>query len=275
MKTTNPIFGSLIIVWLIHNWKLMYKIFNFSSTETIEQRMAFIASYLDPPNFLPNLGWCILIAFVVLMVSYFLLYLSRLIINFFENIVAPFVYKITDKSSVVLKTNYELLKTEKDQLNDRLESERKSRVSLQNELENLESKYSKLQIDFDTYKANGIKANLDATTPAPSKSEDTEHPLNQETNELHQVIAELQKKVVSYEATKPNIQLAEDQKKILTAIAQHGKMNMLQIAPGVNKVKAEYNLDELRRRNLITGNAHEIILTENGRKYLIENNLIN
>ncbi len=28
-KTTNPFFGTLIAIWLVHNWQFIYTIFNF------------------------------------------------------------------------------------------------------------------------------------------------------------------------------------------------------------------------------------------------------
>lgn len=28
-KTTNPFFGTLILVWLVRNWELIYTLFNF------------------------------------------------------------------------------------------------------------------------------------------------------------------------------------------------------------------------------------------------------
>lgn len=165
-KMTNPFFGSLIIVWFIHNWRFTYTIFNFSNTEPLEKKISFIATYLDPLNFLPNLGWCILISFAVLLISYSLISLSKLITNFFEKTVTPFIYKITDTSSIATKDEYEILKLENDRLVDKLDSERINRAKLQKELSDTEARLSSLQIEYNIYKTDNQSHTTETTNSA-------------------------------------------------------------------------------------------------------------
>ena len=77
-KTTNPFFGTLIIVWVFHNWRLMYSLFNFESSSDLKTRLIFLSDYLDAENFLPDLLLCILMTIIVLISTYILLNLSRL-----------------------------------------------------------------------------------------------------------------------------------------------------------------------------------------------------
>lgn len=35
-KTTNPFFGTLILVWIFHNWRLIYSIFNFDTSSNLD-----------------------------------------------------------------------------------------------------------------------------------------------------------------------------------------------------------------------------------------------
>ncbi|WP_372751582.1 hypothetical protein [Labilibaculum sp.] len=139
-KTTNPFLGTVIIVWLFHNWKLVFGVFNFDKSWTLEKKWEFIDGYLKPIKFTTNLIECLIVSVLVLIVTYFLLNFSRLIINFYEKKVTPFVYKMTDANSVVLKSTYQQLEKERDLLEKRLEEERGRRVEMQNENEKLEQR---------------------------------------------------------------------------------------------------------------------------------------
>lgn len=141
-KTTNPFFGTLIIVWIIHNWRLVYTFFNFPAGTSLNARIQFLGTYLDPFIFLEDLGICVLTAFAVLLVTYFLLNLSRLIVNYSEKVVTPFVYKITDRGSVVLKSDYQKMVEERNRFEKKYELEHESRLKLITEMEKLELKLS-------------------------------------------------------------------------------------------------------------------------------------
>lgn len=143
-KTTNPFFGTLILVWIVHNWKLVYTFFNFEKSAGLASRIAFLGTYLEPKPFAVDLGICLVETFCVLICSYVLLNLSRLIINFFEKIVTPWVYKVTDKSSIVLKSDYLALIENRNDLSRKLDAEIEGRRILQSKLEELENKFSKV-----------------------------------------------------------------------------------------------------------------------------------
>lgn len=144
-KTTNPFFGTLIIVWIIHNWKLVYTVFHFEQDTSLDMRIAFLTTYFKQPAFIYDLLWCILISIGVLIITYALLNLTRLILNFSDKVVAPFVYKITDKSSIVLKSDYQQLEELRQHFEDKYESERKARLLLRDELEKSEIKLTKTE----------------------------------------------------------------------------------------------------------------------------------
>lgn len=139
-KTTNPFFGTLVIVWVIHNWELIFTFFNFEKNETLSGKISFLKGHLAPEPFLINIGQCILISFAVLILTYAFLNLSRFIVNLFEKKITPWIYKITDSSSIVLKSNFQVLEKERDILSQKLEIERESKLKLQNEVSTLEEK---------------------------------------------------------------------------------------------------------------------------------------
>ncbi|WP_233900523.1 hypothetical protein [Tenacibaculum piscium] len=139
-KSTNPFFGTLIIVWIIHNWEFIFNIFNFEKEKNLAQRIEYLKLFLEPIPFIKNLGFCILITIIVLIITLILLNLSRLIKNISEKKVTPWVYKISDKNSVVLKSDYDILKNERDFLSEKIEEERDSKLKLRNEINKLEEK---------------------------------------------------------------------------------------------------------------------------------------
>ncbi|MCG8732907.1 hypothetical protein [Tenacibaculum finnmarkense] len=146
-KTTNPFFGSLIIVWSLHNWEFIYTFFNFESCETLATKIEYIRKHLSPNLFTKNLLWCILITFCVLIISYIFLNFSRLIINFFDKKITPWVYKVTDKNSIVLKSDYKILEAERDLLIIKVKEEREAKLKAQNEINTLEEKLKKSMLD--------------------------------------------------------------------------------------------------------------------------------
>ena len=139
-KSTNPFFGTLIIVWIIHNWEFIYNVFNFEKEKTFDQKIDYLKLFLEPIPFIKNLGVCILITFIVLAITFILLNLSRLIKNISEKKLTPWIYKISDKNSIVLKSDYDILKNERDFLSQKLEEERDSKLKLRTEINKLEER---------------------------------------------------------------------------------------------------------------------------------------
>lgn len=137
-KTRNPFLGTYLIVWLIRNWKLVFTVFNFDENFTLEKKIAWIENYYENGDFLWNLMINILWAFAVLIITYILLNFSRLIINGSEKIVTPYIYKITDSNSIVLKETYDRVVNDKYQVEEKLEKERENKLKLQNEISRLE-----------------------------------------------------------------------------------------------------------------------------------------
>jgi hypothetical protein len=160
-KTSNPFLGTLIIVWLLHNYKHLYELFFSGSYLLFKEKLNSLELLFNPNYFLVNLLECIIISFIVLIITYFLLSLSRLISNIHEKVITPWVYKITDKSSIVLKMDFERLNLDKERVQKRFEQERETRIRLENEIEELENKIKKsLKSDSD-----------EQTEPKPEKNE--------------------------------------------------------------------------------------------------------
>ncbi len=142
-KTANPFLGTFTIIWIIRNWKFVYSLFYFDKAYTLDLRLDKIASYFKHYSYF-DLAVTIGISFLVLIITYTLLNLSRLIINFYEKMITPKVYEITDKSSVVLKSQFELIENSLERLEQKLQEEREARLKVQGENEILEKRLSEL-----------------------------------------------------------------------------------------------------------------------------------
>lgn len=139
-KSRNPFLGTYLLVWLIRNWELVYTLFNFDSEYNLNKKKEFIFSYYKKNDFISNLFTNILWAFGLLILTYALINLSRFIINLFEKKLTPWIYKVTDSNSIVLKETYDKLKSENNILELNLEKERESKGRLQIEISKLEKK---------------------------------------------------------------------------------------------------------------------------------------
>ena len=102
-KTRNPFLGTYLIVWIIRNWELIYTLFNFDENFKLQDKIDFIKTYYSEQSFIGNLLTSVLWAFGLLILTYLLLSISRLITNFSEKQITPWIYKITDSKSIVLK----------------------------------------------------------------------------------------------------------------------------------------------------------------------------
>lgn len=142
-KTTNPFLGTFIIIWIIRNWEFFYSLFYFDSDFTRLDRLNIIQEYFKEYDLLEIL-LTILFSFIILISTYILLNLSRLIINFFDKMITPKVYEITDKSSIVLKSDYKILEQQIKSLESKIQDEREQRFKTQNENDILEKRIKEL-----------------------------------------------------------------------------------------------------------------------------------
>jgi hypothetical protein len=139
-KSANPLFGAIIIVWLVKNWNLFFSLYYFEPKASLVEKRAFVIEHFTARPFLGTLLWCIGEAFIVLALSYLLLNAARLIINLFEKRLTPHIYKLTDEKSIVLKSKYDALENERKRLEKKIEEERDGRLKLQEDIERLEKR---------------------------------------------------------------------------------------------------------------------------------------
>lgn len=140
-KTTNPFLGTLITVWSISNWELIYTVFNFEEQSTLDQRISRIKLYLDSKHLFADLFLCIVEVFVILIVTYLLLNASRYILNMYENRVTPWIYSKSKPNSIVTLDIHNLVKEERDEWANRYDKERTEKLRIQADFEILNKKH--------------------------------------------------------------------------------------------------------------------------------------
>ncbi|MGG5578043.1 hypothetical protein ACPDHL_11980 [Myroides sp. C15-4] len=137
-KTKNPFLGTYVGVWIIRNWEFIYMLFNFDKDCSMDEKIVAIEIYFKRSPLIENLFWNILISFGVLILTYLLLNLSRLIVNVFEKKLTPWVYKITDKNSIVTKDEYNKLQVRYTKLESDIANEREKRYKEEQRADKLE-----------------------------------------------------------------------------------------------------------------------------------------
>lgn len=123
-KLTNPYFGTLIIVLIIHHWELIFGVFNFDEGFTLDKKLEFVQKYILNNITWKSFLWDALQALVYMFVGYLIVVLTRSIVLFIEFGLMPFITgKIVNKN-VVRRTEYDEVVKEREQYFDQYEEQR-------------------------------------------------------------------------------------------------------------------------------------------------------
>ena len=158
-NTRNPFLGTLILVWLIRNWKIVFAL--FSDDRPFERRLEFIGNQLRASTFwevVLQFGINVGLAIISVIIIYSLIYLTRYITNRFENQLLPEIYKRSAPKNIVLKSELEKIESEKERLEQKLKIEKDRRIEAESEIDKLEKE-----------KGDNFIQNL--TTPSTSSDE--------------------------------------------------------------------------------------------------------
>jgi hypothetical protein len=147
-KTTNPFLGTLVTVWFISNWELLYSVITFDSFVRQETKINVIKNYIISHHMMRNLIFCIIETVLVLVVTYFLLNVSRYILNIYENRVTPWIYSKSKPKSIIELHKYEQLIIERDEWVERYDKERTEKARIQNDFETLSKGYHERELTY-------------------------------------------------------------------------------------------------------------------------------
>lgn len=132
-KIKNPLIGTIISVWLIHNWRIVYALFNFDKDCTMQERINFIEDYFFKKNFWLELFTVAGISFLVLLFTFLLLAISRFLTDGYYKIVEPFIMNMLDKNTIFTNADKNKLEITINELNSKIDLLRNANSKLENQ----------------------------------------------------------------------------------------------------------------------------------------------
>jgi len=202
-KATNPFLGTYLGVWLLRNWDLVYAVFNFDKGDNLQTRLAYIDHYYSHYPFLKNLVCNIAIAFGVLLATYLVLGVSRIIVKAYNEVFTPFLSKLFDKTSIVTRERHQLEVDANTELEDKIDEIREDKSKLQAENIKYEKENEDLKIKIRSQE-NAIEENIGLKNYKEQleleleKKESSDKAVKLEWNKSLGKISALEKTITSY-----------------------------------------------------------------------------
>lgn len=123
-KLTNPFFGTLILVLIIHHWELWYTVFNFDDQFTVSEKVDFIQNYVSENLTFFSFLWDIGQAFIYMFLGYLLVLATRSLVLWIEYGIMPWITgKIVNKN-VIRKSEYDEVVKDREKYFDQYEEQR-------------------------------------------------------------------------------------------------------------------------------------------------------
>lgn len=200
-KLTNPFFGTLILVLIIHHWKLWYSIFNFEDNITLEEKILFINNYIASNLTLESFAWDILLAFIYMLSGYAVIVLTRGIVIAIEHNIMPLLTRKLVSKNVVLKSLYDDVVKEREKYFDQYEEQRKHVRSFS---ETIDDQTNLIKKNNNEYLE---QSKLLSVTNYDLKN--TKEELKQVQNKADNISTEYKITVENLEKTKKELQISE------------------------------------------------------------------
>ncbi|MFA6150764.1 MAG: hypothetical protein WC716_05555 [Chitinophagaceae bacterium] len=163
-RATNPFLGTFAVVWIIRNHRVCFALFNFDKGYTLETKLDFIANHYPHCDFFYNLVSTVGVTLLVLIGTYLLLFVSRMLTDYYQNNVIPWGAGLIKESSVILRADWDTANEKIEQLKELVKEERKKRFLAEEERDSAdklvlaakESIEAGKKLD-DVFKSNTIK----------------------------------------------------------------------------------------------------------------------
>lgn len=201
-KLTNPFFGTLIIVLIIHHWELWYATFNFDKGFTLDEKIEFIKNYVAQNITFHSFIWDIIQAVIYMFIGYLIVIGTRSLILWIEFGLMPFITgKIVNKN-VVRRSEYEDVVKEREEYFDQYEEQRKNVRSFSKTIDeqNEQIKQKDKNLLEQSRKISDTVNELDITKVNLEKSHqkvnDTSFKLEQSNNSLEELQGNYDNKII-------------------------------------------------------------------------------
>ncbi len=154
-KLVNPFLGTLIFVWLVRNWLLIYSLFTFDDNFGWKEKTEFIQRYFEAKDLAHEIWTNLWISGVLFISSFIILALTRYITNLYEFKLLPIVYKYSEDKNLVTKERFDqllILSREKDDTIEKLrltiERQEQSIRNKDEYVSTLTSRIAELQVEY-------------------------------------------------------------------------------------------------------------------------------
>lgn len=194
-KLTNPFFGTLILVLIIHHWQLWYVVFNFDSDCTLDDKLFFIKNYISINLTLKSFTWDIVQSIFYMFLGYLMIVATRSLVLWVEFWLMPYITgKIVNKN-VVRKSEYDDVVKEREQYFDQYEEQRKNvrlfSKTIDEQTEQIKQKDQDLLIQSETISTTVRE--LDLTKQKLEKSQSENDDKTAKIKQLNSSLEQLQK----------------------------------------------------------------------------------
>jgi hypothetical protein len=125
-KLTNPFFGTLILVLIIHHWELWFSIFNFDNNFTLNDKITFIKTYIENNFSFSLFVWNILQAVIFMFIGYLVIVGTRSLVMWVEFWLMPSITRKIVNKNVVRKSEFDEVVKEREEYFDQYEEQRKN-----------------------------------------------------------------------------------------------------------------------------------------------------
>ncbi len=163
-KIKNPLIGTIIGVWIIRNWRIVYSVLIFDDECTMQDKINYINDYFSKKAFWGEIASVVGIAFASIIITFILLAVSRALTDSYYKIAEPFIINLLDRNTIFTNVEREKLLSKIERLNSNLVTSRDANSKLENQNLNLiarteqnEKKYDEKLLEFSEFQRSAFK----------------------------------------------------------------------------------------------------------------------
>lgn len=106
-KNKTPFAGAFVIAFIVYNWRLFFSLITFDSNENRLSKIAIITEYIKEPNVWYRIFVPLGFAFLSIVFFYVFNLASLAITTIFNKLGTPLVLKLTDKTKIVSREEFD------------------------------------------------------------------------------------------------------------------------------------------------------------------------
>jgi hypothetical protein len=153
-RIKNPFVLLYVFSWLGWNWLLVFEIFSFPYTYTLENRIKIINDYVQAHLWCNLTFWPVWSAFLGACVFIIFSSIFLLMFSWFQRTLKPKIYKLTAQDENIPRYLYEGMHRRHDRLKRDFDSAKKLYVEIEETKADLDSTITTLQTENTTLKSN-------------------------------------------------------------------------------------------------------------------------